>query len=58
MGAGRDGGVGNHLDRFAEAARSLECSEDEVRFNETLGKIVKQKPVDKMLEPQTKKPGQ
>lgn len=32
------------LDRFKEAARQLETDDDEARFNEKLGKLVKQKP--------------
>ena len=31
------------LDRFKEAARELETDDDEDRFNEKLGKVVKQK---------------
>lgn len=32
------------LDRFKEAARELEADDDEAKFNEKLGKLVKQKP--------------
>lgn len=32
------------LERFKEAARELETDDDEERFNEKLGKLVKQKP--------------
>lgn len=32
------------LDKFKEAARELECDDDEQRFKERLGKLVKQKP--------------
>ncbi|EIE52839.1 hypothetical protein C357_01860 [Citreicella sp. 357] len=32
------------LDRFKEAARELETDDDEAKFNEKLGKLVKQKP--------------
>lgn len=32
--------------QFAEAARALECDEDEAHFNEALGKIAKQKPTE------------
>ena len=39
----------NQLDRFKEAARELEANDDEARFNEKLGKLVKQKPDDKKL---------
>jgi hypothetical protein len=34
----------SQLDRFKEAARGLETDDDETRFNEKLGKLVKQKP--------------
>lgn len=37
----------SQLDRFKEAARQLETDDDEERFNEKLGKLVKQKPDDK-----------
>jgi hypothetical protein len=32
------------IDRFKEAARKLETDDDEARFNEKLGKLVKPKP--------------
>ncbi|MEY1557323.1 hypothetical protein AB3Y40_16950 [Yoonia sp. R2331] len=32
------------LDRFKEAARQLETDDDEAKFNEKLGKLVKPKP--------------
>ncbi|MEO1195164.1 MAG: hypothetical protein AAFX45_03225 [Pseudomonadota bacterium] len=35
------------LDRFKEAARELGTDDDEAKFNEKLGKLVKQKPDDK-----------
>ncbi len=35
------------LDRFKEAARELEADDDEAKFNEKLGKLVKQKPAEK-----------
>ncbi|MCE8008591.1 hypothetical protein [Aestuariivita sp.] len=35
------------LDRFKEAARELEADDDEERFIEKLGKLVKQKPDEK-----------
>ena len=34
-------------DRFKEAARELETDDDEVKFNEKLGKLVKPKPDEK-----------
>jgi hypothetical protein len=34
----------NQLEKFKEAARELECDDDEQRFKERLGKLVKQKP--------------
>lgn len=37
----------SQLDRFKEAARELEADDDEAKFNEKLGKLVKQKPADK-----------
>ena len=38
------------LDRFKEAARELETDDDEAKFNEKLGKLVKQKPDDKKAD--------
>ena len=35
------------IDRFKEAARELEADDDEARFNEKLGKLVKPKPETK-----------
>jgi len=32
------------LDKFKEAARELECDDDEQRFKERVGKLVKAKP--------------
>lgn len=32
------------IDKFKEAARDLECDDDEQRFKERLGNLVKQKP--------------
>lgn len=37
----------SQLDRFKEAARELETDDDEVKFNEKLGKLVKPKPDEK-----------
>ena len=34
-------------DKFTEAARQLECDDDEQRFNERIRKLVKHKPVEK-----------
>lgn len=34
-------------DKFKEAARELECDDDEQRFKERLRKLVKHKPVEK-----------
>ena len=34
------------LDKFKDAARELECDDDEARFADKLGKLAKQKPVD------------
>jgi hypothetical protein len=35
------------IDKFKQAARDLECDDDEARFRERVGKLVKQKPVEK-----------
>lgn len=34
----------SQLDKFKEAARQLETDDDEARFDEKLGKLVRQKP--------------
>ena len=34
----------SQLDRFKEAAREIGTDDDETKFNEKLGKLVKQKP--------------
>jgi hypothetical protein len=34
-------------DKFKEAARALECDDDEARFDERMRKLVKHKPVEK-----------
>ncbi len=39
------------LDKFKEAARALECDDDEARFKERVGKLVKHKPVATAPEP-------
>lgn len=44
----------NQLERFKEAARELETDDDEAKFNEKLGKLVKEKPEQKKSD---KKPG-
>ena len=31
----------SQLDKFKDAARELECDDDEARFNELVGKLVK-----------------
>jgi len=36
----------SQLDRFKEAAREIETDDDEAKFNEKLGELVKQKPKD------------
>lgn len=38
----------SQLDRFKEAARDIGADDDEAKFNEKLGKLVKQKPVPKV----------
>lgn len=35
------------LDKFREAARELECDDDDTRFKERVGKLVRHKPVEK-----------
>lgn len=37
----------SQLDKFKDAARELECDDDEQRFKERLGKLVKHSPVEK-----------
>lgn len=37
----------SQLDKFKEAARQLETDDDEARFEEKLGKLVKQEPEPK-----------
>jgi hypothetical protein len=39
-------------DKFKEAARELECDDDEQHFKERLGKLVKQKPKDEKPAPE------
>ncbi|WP_281967471.1 hypothetical protein [Roseovarius nanhaiticus] len=36
----------SQLERFKEAARELEADDDEAKFNEKLGKLVRQKSQD------------
>lgn len=42
-----DKGSKPQSDKFKEAARAAECDEDEARWDETLRKVAKQKPVEK-----------
>ncbi len=37
----------SQLDKFKQAARDLECDDDEARFRARVGKLVKQKPGEK-----------
>lgn len=37
----------SQAEKFEEAARELECDEDEARFDERVRKLVKHKPVEK-----------
>ncbi len=37
----------SQIDKFREAARELECDDDEQRFQERVRKLVKHKPVEK-----------
>lgn len=41
---------------FIEAARELDCDEDEARFAETLRKVARHKPLDKPSEAKESKP--
>ncbi len=38
------------LDKFKEAARELRTDNDEARFKEKLGKLVKHRPIEKPSE--------
>ena len=38
------------LDKFKQAARDLECDDDEKRFDERLKRLVKHTPVEKAVE--------
>ena len=40
----------SQLERFKEAARQLECDDDEARFDERVRKLVKHKPVQEKPE--------
>ncbi len=40
----------NQLNRFKEAARDLECDEDEARWDERLKKVAKAKPAPEKPE--------
>ena len=40
----------NQLERFKEAARALECDEDETRWDERLKKVAKAKPAPEKPE--------
>ncbi|HEY0412238.1 MAG TPA: hypothetical protein VGD66_03745 [Allosphingosinicella sp.] len=37
----------SQIDKFKDAARELECDDDEVHFDERIKKLVKHKPVEK-----------
>jgi hypothetical protein len=37
----------SQLDKFKEAARELECDDDDERFKERVRKLVKHKPAEK-----------
>ena len=41
----------SQLDKFKDAARELECDDDEQRFKERLGELVKAKPDKEKGEP-------
>lgn len=36
----------SQLDKFKDAARELECDDDEQRFKERVGKLMTAKPID------------
>lgn len=36
----------SQVERFRDAARALECDDDEARFDERVKKLVKQKPAE------------
>lgn len=36
----------SQIDKFRETARALESDEDEAKFDSTLGKVARQKPID------------
>lgn len=38
-------------DKFKEAARKLECDDDDQRFKERLGKLAKPRPKSKITDP-------
>lgn len=40
----------SQLDKFKDAARELECDDDEKHFKERVGKLVKQRPADDQNE--------
>ena len=40
----------SQIDRFMQAARDLECDEDEARWDATLKKVAKQKPAPEKPE--------
>jgi hypothetical protein len=40
----------SQIDRFKQAARDLECDEDEARWDATLKKVAKQKPAPEKPE--------
>lgn len=37
----------SQLDKFKEAARDLECDDDETRFDDRVKKLVKHRPVER-----------
>lgn len=44
----------SQLDKFKEAARNLECDDDEKRFKERLGKLVRKEPASPSTKPERK----
>ncbi len=40
----------SQLDKFKDAARDLECDDDEARFDDRVKKLVKQKPGERKAD--------
>ena len=44
----------SQLDKFKQAARELECDDDEKRFKERLGRLVRKEPASPSTKPEHK----